>query len=89
MSVRQGVHLRSKATGIFYSSELSPDQFPVKSAFTLPELYSTRERLVKEKVDNFGAQNYNSRRYLEMYSNEVMLKVASVNPIIKGNRNSV
>jgi hypothetical protein len=54
----------------------------------LPELYSTRERLVKEKVDTFGAQNYNSRRYLEMYSNEVMLKVASVNPIIKGSRNS-
>lgn len=43
---------------------------------TLPELFNTRERLIQEKAEATGAQNYKSRRLLEMYSNEAVLKVA-------------
>lgn len=48
---------------------------------------STKERFLKERSEKLGAQNYQSRRLLEMYNNESVLKVASQNQLSQHARN--
>ena len=71
--------MRSKESGIFETqAELSPTKVTrVESMTILPELFNTRGRLLRQRVEESGAENHRSRRLLEMYSNEAVLKVAS------------
>ena len=74
----KGGHIRSISNNIFKTVD-APE--PV---FTFPRgkepFNRTRAKLLAEKLQQSGANNYGSRRLLEMYNNKSVLKAADLFP---------
>ena len=73
------VHMRSKASNIFgYEPKAAPLVISRRSSTIEPDV-DKRVLDLAEQIRLTGCTNYNSRRLLEMYSNDTVLKVAKLN----------
>jgi hypothetical protein len=73
-----GGHIRSISNNIFKTVDTPEPVFKFprgKEPFN-----RTRAKLLAEKLEQSGANNYGSRRLLEMYSNKSVLKAAHLFP---------